>query len=135
MSAPPPTTLMPVPSSSLAKKRKYNQQQQQQQQLQQQEQVQRQEQQQQQQQQQQQMKFEQEIAAATAALLGDENTYRLLDESPSSDNVYPTQMTFMIGEKEDKRVVVTELGVNIVTKSDRNKQMKFAQNHLSLIHI
>jgi len=27
------------------------------------------------------MKFEQEIAAATAALLGDENTYRLLDES------------------------------------------------------
>jgi len=111
MTAPPPTTLMPVPS--LAKKRKYHQQPQQQQQ-------------------EQQMKFEQEIAAATAALLGDENTYRLLDESPrissSSSNVYTTQMTFMIGEKEDKRVVVTELVVNIVTKSDRNKQMKFTQN-------
>jgi len=79
------------------------------------------------------MKFEQEIAAATTALLGDENTYRFLDESPSissssSNHIYPTQMTFMIGEKEDKRVVVTELGMSIVTKSDRNKQMKFTQN-------
>jgi len=110
MTAPPPTTLMPVPSSSLAKKRKYNQQQQQQQQ---------------------QMELEQEIAAATAALLDDTNTYRLLDESPTSSSVssvYPTQMTFMTGEKEDKRVVVTELGVSIVTKSDPHKQMKFTQN-------
>jgi len=55
------------------------------------------------------MKFEQEIAAATAAILGDENAYRLLDESPSiggsstSNHIYPTQMTFMIGEKEDKK--------------------------------
>jgi len=52
------------------------------------------------------MKFEREIAAATAAILGDENAYRLLDESPSiggssssSNSIYPTQMTFMIGEK------------------------------------
>ena len=37
-------------------------------------------------------------------------------------------MTFMTGEKEDKRVVVTELGVSIVTKSDPHKQMKFTQN-------
>jgi len=68
---------MPVLTLSLAKKRKYNQQQQQQQ-------VQRQE----QQQQQQQMELEQEIAAATAALLGDENTYHLLDESPTSGSIY-----------------------------------------------
>jgi len=87
---------MPVPTSTLAKKRKYNQQQQ----------VQRQE----QQQQQQQMELEQEIAAATAALLDDGNTYRLLDESPTSvSSIYPTQMTFMIGEKEDKRVVAKAL--------------------------
>jgi len=77
------------------------------------------------------MELEQEIAAATAVLLGDENTYRLLDESPTSgsvSSVYPTQMTFMNGEKEDKRVVVTELGVSIATKSDPHKQMKFTQN-------
>jgi len=110
-----------TPTTALSKKKKYNHQQQQQHQVQRQE----------QQQQQQQMELEQEIAAATAALLGDESTYRLLDESPTSGSVgsvYPTQMTFMIGEKKDKRVVVTELGVTIVTKSDPHKQMKFTQN-------
>ena len=34
----------------------------------------------------------------------------------------------MSGEKEDKKVVATELGVDIVTKSDGNKQMKFTAN-------
>jgi len=75
-----------TPTTALSKKRKYNQQQQQQQQ-----QVQRQEQ--QQQQQQQQMELEQEIAAATAALLGDESTYRLLDESPTSTRVLPVAVS------------------------------------------
>ena len=77
---------------------KKKQHQQQQQQLQQQ--------QQQQQQVQQQMELEQEITAATAALLGDESTYRLLDESTTSGSVgsiYPTQMTFMIGAWRDHR--------------------------------
>jgi len=88
---------------------------------------------QQQQQVQQQMELEQEIAAATAALclLRDESTYQLIDKSPTSGSVgsvYPTQTTFMIGEKEDRRVVVTELGVTIMTKSDPHKQMKFTQN-------
>jgi len=77
------------------------------------------------------MELIQEIAAATAALLGDESTYHLMDKSPTSGSVgsvYPTQMTFVIGEKVDKRVVVTELGMTIVTKSDPHKQMKFTQN-------
>ena len=86
------------------------------------------------------MELEQEIAAATAALLDDTNTYRLLDESPSivavdgsissnsSSSIYPAQMMFMIGEKEDKKVVATELGVDIVAKSGGNKQMKFTAN-------
>ena len=57
--------------------------------------------------------------------------YRLLDESPTSGSVgsvFPSQMTFVIGEKDDRRVVVTELGVNIVLKNDSHNQMKFTQN-------